>query len=71
MIKPEPIRWRNARAFKPDSDVTVLLFMPKSDSEPVWPGYWTGAEWMLADGSGATGVTHFAEMPIGPNGGAK
>lgn len=50
MSGTESLTWHPA-AEKPDSDVTVLLHVPTSDSEPVWPGYWDGRDWLYAEGA--------------------
>lgn len=60
----ETITWRQAFRQKPDSDTTVLLSMPSAD-EPVWPGYWDGENWKLADGMPAPNVQAWADMPGG------
>ena len=51
----------------PDEGIIVLIATP-SPSEPTWPGYLEDGEWRFADGT-MTGyaVTHWAEMPAGPN----
>lgn len=50
----------------PDAELTVQLFMPTAEEYPVWPGYWDGLDWMLADGTPAPPVEAWADMPEGP-----
>lgn len=59
----ETITWHNAST-PPDADTTFLLQSPAAD-EPVWPGYWDGERWLWADGTEATGVVAYAELPRG------
>lgn len=66
----ESIEWISVIDDQPDEGVLVLLFSD-SASEPVWPGYLDaltacGCVWSSADGSQIDGVTHWAEMPVGP-----
>lgn len=63
MTRTETITWHPA-VEKPDADETVLLHMPDYDT-PVWPGYWDGAEWLLAEGAPAPDVVRWAPMPTG------
>lgn len=64
-MSTETLHWHPASK-KPDADVTVLLFVPKADSEPVWPGYWDGEAWVYADGAAPVrGVEAWADMPQG------
>lgn len=57
----ELVQW--VREGKPDADRTVLLYMPGAEGEQVWPGYWDGEDWLLADGAPAPSVEAWAEMP--------
>jgi hypothetical protein len=62
----ETIEWIDVKERLPELDTTVLVFVPTSESEPVWPGSHDGGEWLYADGSSVDGpVTHWAEMPAG------
>lgn len=49
----------------PDADITVLLSLGGEQSEPVWPGYFDGATWYLADGMPAGVVKGWRHMPEG------
>lgn len=65
----EIIEWRRPEDELPDADETVLLCMPEADGQPVWPGYFDyygDLCWMLADGTPAGNVTHWACFPEGP-----
>jgi hypothetical protein len=75
----ELIQWHDANEVQPDEGITVLLFVPAA-SEPVFPGYLDVVTdetvWRWADGSRVDEnnagdlnkvVTHWAEMPGGPN----
>jgi hypothetical protein len=57
--------WVSVAAALPDEELTVLIYSPLADVT-VWPGYLDGGEWYWADGMPATGVTHWAPMPLGP-----
>jgi hypothetical protein len=66
----ESLRWIATEDDLPDAGVTVLLFSADA-GEPVWPGYFDEASahgyvWRCADGSQIDDVTHWAEMPAGP-----
>lgn len=54
----------NLIATPPDADETVMLFCAESD-EPVWPGYFDGAEWFHVEGSRAA-PSYWSAMPEGP-----
>lgn len=63
------ITWINAVKLKPDCDIIVLIATP-SPAEPVWFGSYNDEtdEWTTPDGMPvAYRVTHWAEMPSGPN----
>lgn len=64
------MEWINADKSLPDESETVLLYMPDSVSEPVWPGYFDGYTdgWLLADGMPAGRVTHWMQFPDVPMG---
>lgn len=62
----ETITWIDASEQKPDVDTTVMVFVPEA-SEPIWPGWWSGEEWVWAEGATIDDtVTHWAELPMGP-----
>ena len=61
--------WICADKQLPDSEETVLLYMPDAECEPVWPGYFDhygDMEWRLADGMPAGRVTHWMPFPEPP-----
>lgn len=63
----ETLTWHPA-AELPDSDTTVLIFVPDAD-ETVWPGYWDAEDgrWCYADTMPVNWkVTHWADLPEGP-----
>jgi hypothetical protein len=65
--RSEAIEWVPVGDSMPDADTTVLLFAPDS-CDPVWPGYHDGDDgWKWADGQEASGVTHWAAWPTGPD----
>jgi len=45
----EQIDWYAPAEKLPDDDVMVLLKV-KGQSEPVWPGWYDGETWVVADG---------------------
>lgn len=51
----------------PDSDQTVMTYSPDR-SEPVWPGYHDGEEWLDLTGWSMKGVTHWVPFPEPPTG---
>lgn len=69
----ESIKWIDAKAEKPDESITVLIFggghknSAMEDIE-VWVGYFDSEDglWRLDSGERAGTVTHWAEMPEGP-----
>jgi hypothetical protein len=63
--RPEDL-WHDASQVKPDVDMLVITHAPDSDWQE-WPGYWTGEEWQENSGGPIAGVTHWREMPVGPN----
>lgn len=65
-MSDERITWHRAADTLPDSDMTVLIYAPESDP-PVWLGYHDGTQWYTAD-AWVTTVTHWADMPVGPEG---
>lgn len=50
----------------PDSDITVLIWMPNDASEPVWLGYWDGDRWMSIEGFQVSGVYAWIDIPKPP-----
>jgi hypothetical protein len=68
MRQLETISWVNVRTLMPDDDMIVLI-RTKNDAEPVWFGYHDGLDdrWRNVDGMQCQHtVTHWAEMPAGP-----
>lgn len=67
MIVMEGIEWLDVNESLPDDEMTVLLYHPTLN-EPVWLGYCLGEGWFTADGQPLSDgtVTHWAEMPAGP-----
>ena len=68
------MNWIDARSKQPDSERRVLLFDPTFDETPVHVGFWDGNRhtFELIDNGGWDGraigeVTHWGEMPDGPN----
>lgn len=60
----ELIVWCNP-IHKPDADTTVMLSL-EGLSEPTFPGYWNGMDWIDCTGSVVTDhVTSWAHMPAG------
>lgn len=72
MVLTENImEWINADKSLPDEEETVLLYMPDSPSEPIWPGYFDGYShngWLLEVGMPAGRVTHWMHFPDAPMG---
>ena len=66
----EQITWLPVTDAMPDDDTTVLVYAPKSD-EPVWLGYFDGADWVTVDGTpydeddGSVPIA-WAPLPQGP-----
>jgi hypothetical protein len=44
----EALRWQPTGM--PDADENVLITMITADGPEVWPGYWSGAQWLALDG---------------------
>ncbi|MCQ8116118.1 DUF551 domain-containing protein [Methylomonas rosea] len=67
MIVLEAIEWLDVNESLPDDEMTVLLYH-RAMCEPVWLGYCLGEGWFTADGEPLPDgvVTHWAEMPAGP-----
>ena len=64
--KHEVITWIScADDHLPDADTSVLIRMLDSD-ERVWIGYWNGYDWITAEGFVAGRVSHWADIPAGP-----
>jgi hypothetical protein len=63
----EILTWIDVDDKYPDTEITVLLFVP-GHSEPVWPGYYDeGGEWRFCNGAVIDfDVVAWAEMPVGP-----
>lgn len=68
--KTETIAWHVPADEMPDADTTVLLHVPESEDDPVWPGFWDGEQWRYADAMplSARGheVAHWGSFPVGP-----
>lgn len=67
---PDLTKWIPVRCKLPESDTTVLVYMPKSD-EQVWQGYFDmlGEVWRSISGEpleGRNTVTHWQERPDPP-----
>lgn len=64
----ETIEWVNVDEQLPDDEFTVL-FAANGLNEPVWLGYHLSSGWYTADGLAINPgcVTHWADMPAGPN----
>ena len=60
------VNWRSAEDALPDDEIMVLVACPDSDSEPVWPGYHAGDEWLYPNGL-VCRPTHWARMPYPPD----
>ena len=54
--------WVSALQRLPDSDINVLVW----DGVDVWLGYFEDDEWRTVDSVSAPDVTHWAELPEGP-----
>jgi hypothetical protein len=64
----ETITWIDVDSEMPDDDILVLVATP-SLAEQVWPGYFDSEKnaWALPDGIPfGDRVTHWAQMPAGP-----
>lgn len=61
----ESLTWYEPAERMPDHDTTVMLEFEEVDGEPVWPGYFDGEDWLLADGMPAGKVKRWSEMPKG------
>lgn len=59
----ETITWHEAAEELPDADLTVLV-KTKGCEEPVWLGYFNGADWLDVDNMQIS-VTHWADIPKG------
>lgn len=64
----EVLAWRVPAAELPDDDRTVMIHLPDTLSEPVWPGYYCDGQWYLADGVPVGRVLEWAPMPKGSAG---
>lgn len=62
----ESITWYAVTDHLPDDEMTVLVFRPET-SEPVWVGFRAGDQWRSVDGFPFESVTHWADLPEGPN----
>ncbi|MEY5101112.1 MAG: hypothetical protein RJA36_3831 [Pseudomonadota bacterium] len=61
----EQIQWQLLPKL-PDADTTVLVFIP-ADNDPVWIGFFDGAEWLNVEGQAFKHpVTAWADFPAGP-----
>ena len=66
----ETILWHLSSATLPDAGLSVLMFIPAAD-DPIYFGYWDDDEQAWIHDSGLKvkeAVTHWAEVPGGPNG---
>lgn len=61
----EEIEWHLA-ADPPDSDLAVLV-KHSGDGDPVWIATHNGNHWETVEGMPLCGVTHWAELPEGPD----
>lgn len=63
----ESLFWYDAKQIKPDATITVLVFDATAD-DPVWMGYWDDdvEEWYSVHHMTLENVTHWAELPRGP-----
>lgn len=61
----ETLTWYEPAERMPDPDTTVMIEVEDVDGEPVWPGYFDGNEWRLADGMPIADVRRWADMPKG------
>lgn len=61
------MKWVPVTESLPDSDTTVMTFVPDSN-EPVWPGYHSGEQWMDLQGFpiDCDSVTHWMQFPEPP-----
>lgn len=67
----EVLRWVDVEERLPDEDRLVLVFAPDASGERVWPGYCLDDKWHCLTGFvKSDAVTHWAELPVGPKGGA-
>lgn len=60
----ETLTWYEVDEKLPDDDTTVLVQIPSSESDPVWPGWLCDGQWYSSDGFEIEGVQRWAEMPI-------
>ncbi|TWU18021.1 DUF551 domain-containing protein [Allorhodopirellula heiligendammensis] len=60
----EVIRWIDASEQLPDADIDVMVKID-DESVPIWIGHHDGEVWYVDD-SWHEAVTHWAEMPFGP-----
>lgn len=67
----EVLRWVDVEERLPDEDRLVLVFAPDVSGERAWPGYILDDTWHCLSGFvKSDSVTHWAELPVGPKGGA-
>lgn len=72
-MRTETITWHDLPADgMPDAEITVLVAFTRKDDPHVdtWPGWWSGAHWMDAEGDrferdGNASVLAWADMPAG------
>jgi hypothetical protein len=71
LILTETITWVRCGDRLPDDETTVMLYMPGSESDPVWLGYHTSEGWLSVEGSMLNSIhddpTHWAHLPAGPS----
>jgi hypothetical protein len=67
----EVIKWIDAAVEMPDDSIDVLVFGRECLDDLntlVWTGYWDSLDecWRCNNGSELNAITHWAEMPEGP-----
>jgi hypothetical protein len=61
-----PVTWSPVSESLPDSDTTVMIFVP-ADSEPVWLGFHDGTHWRSIDNMRLRHRVHsWAHLPEPP-----
>ena len=64
-MSTEIITWHACADELPDDDATVMMRSLRMDP-PVWMGYLTAGEWKNIEGFPVRDVTHWADIPEGP-----
>ena len=64
----EQITWKAARVEMPDDSITVLIYHPDDEDDPVWMGWYDSATdtWLSQEGAPLGMVTWWAHKPAGP-----